>query len=276
VTVPKEHVSQAIGTLQAVQFVAAALGPIFGGSLADAVGLRTTFFIAAAVNVVASIVFHWLFDATFDRRAVPQRRDRASITILAKVPGFLAVMVTLCAVNFIERTFGPLIPLYVQQLHAPARFLGTISGAVVTLGSLAAALAASTMGRLSRQRHPRNLLLITLCGGGLVLLPITAAQQWWQLLLLRPCLDIFIGGNTTLTYAIASRTLPDQWKLTAFGALGGLAMIGGAAAPFVSGAVTDATQSLRTIFGLDAVLYLLLFFWAWRAIRPSNDQPAAE
>jgi MFS family permease len=112
-----------------------------------------------------------------------------------------------------------------------------------------------------------------LCGGGLVLLPITFAQQWWQLLLLRPMLDIFIGGNTTLTYAIASRTLPDQWKLTAFGALGGLAMIGGAAAPFVSGAVTDATHSLRTIFGLDAVLYLLLLLWAWRAIRPSNDQP---
>src|SRR4051794_25970868 len=188
VTVPKEHVSQAIGTLQAVQFVAAALGPIFGGSLADAVGLRTTFFVAAGVNVIASAVFYRLFDATFDRRAVPQRRDRASLAIMARLPGFLAVMVTLCAVNFIERTFGPLIPLYVQQLHAPLRFLGTISGSVVTLGSLAAATAASTMGRLSRLRHPRNLLLLTLCGGGLVLLPITFAQQWWQLLLLRPML----------------------------------------------------------------------------------------
>jgi DHA1 family multidrug resistance protein-like MFS transporter len=275
VTVPKDQVSQAIGTLQAVQFAAAALGPIFGGTLADAVGLRTAFFVSAAVNVVASLVFAWLFNATYDRGAAPPRRDRASLAALAKLPGFLAVMVTLCAVNFIERTFGPLIPLYVQQLHAPLRFLSTISGAVVTLGSLAAAVAASTMGRLSRRRNPRQLLLLTLCGGGLVLLPITVAQQWWQLLLLRPLLDLFIGGNTTLTYAIASRTLPEQWKLTAFGALGGLAMIGGAAAPFVSGAVTDVTHSLRTIFALDAVLYGLLFIWAWRAIRPP-DAPSPE
>jgi MFS family permease len=86
-------------------------------------------------------------------------------------------------------------------------------------------------------------------------------------LFLRPMLDIFIGGNTTLAYAIAARALPEQWKLTAFGTLGGLAMIGNAAAPFVAGAVTDATGSLRTIFGMDAVLYGVLLLWAWKSIR---------
>jgi DHA1 family multidrug resistance protein-like MFS transporter len=275
VTVPKDRVSQSIGTLQSVQFGAAALGPIFGGTLADTVGLRNAFFISAVINVGACFVFVWLFDAAHDRAATPQRKERASVGVLARLPGLLPIMVTLCAVSFIERTFGPLIPLYVQQLHAPERLLGTIAGAVITLGSLAAAIAASTMGRLSRFRNPRNLLLLTLTGGGLVLIPITMAQEWWQLLFLRPMLDIFIGGNTTLTYAIAARTLPAQWKLTAFGALGGLAMIGGAAAPFASGAVTELTHSLRTIFGLDALLYLLLLLWAWKAIRLPAEEPPA-
>ncbi len=159
---------------------------------------------------------------------------------MARLPGFLAIMVTLVSISFIERTFGPLIPLYVQHLHAPDRLLGTISGAVITTGSVAAAIAATTMGRLSRGRNPRNLLLVTLAGGCLVLVPIALARQWWQLLLLRPMLDLFIGGNTTLAYAIAARALPEQWKLTAFGTLGGLAQIGNALAPFVAGAVTDA------------------------------------
>jgi fucose permease len=44
-------------------------------------------------------------------------------------------------------------------------------------------------------------------------------------------------------------------------------MIGNAAAPFVAGAVTDATGSLRTIFGMDAVLYGVLLLWAWKSIR---------
>jgi DHA1 family multidrug resistance protein-like MFS transporter len=274
VTVPKDRVSQAIGTLQSVQFTASAMGPIFGGVLADNFGLRNTFFVSAAFSVLATVAFIWLFDAKHDRAAIPARKERASIRALAAFPGFLAVMVTLCAVNFIERTFGPLIPLYVRQLHAPERFLATIAGAVVTIGAFSAAIAASTMGRLSRFRNPRNLLLITLSGGCLMLIPITFAQQWWQLLICRPFLDLFIGGNTTLTYAIAARALPAQWKLTAFGALGGLAMIGGAAAPFVSGAVTDATQSLRTIFGLDAILYGLLLVWAWRAIHLPDEEPA--
>ncbi len=272
ITVPREKIAQAIGTLQSTQFIAAALGPIFGGVLADTVGLRETFFVSGGLSVVASVVFFWLFDARHDRASTPKRKERASISVLAHLPGFLAIMVTLVSISFIERTFGPLIPLYVQHLHAPERLLGTISGAVITSGSIAAAIAAMTMGRLSRGRSPRNLLLVTLTGGCLVLIPIALAQQWWQLLFLRPMLDIFIGGNTTLAYAIAARALPEQWKLTAFGTLGGLAMIGNAAAPFVSGAVTDATHSLRTIFGMDAVLYAVLIVWAWKSIHlPTED-----
>ncbi len=271
VTVPKERISQAIGTLQSTQFIAAALGPIFGGTLADTIGLRQTFFVSGALSVVACVVFFCLFDATHDRAASPKRKERASLSVLAHLPGFLAIMVTLVSISFIERTFGPLIPLYVQHLHAPERLLGTIAGAVITIGSVAAAIAATTMGRLSRARNPRNLLFVTLTGGCLVLIPITFAQEWWQLLFLRPMLDIFIGGNTTLMYAIAARALPDQWKLTAFGTLGGLAMIGNASAPFLAGAVTDATHSLRTIFGVDAVLYGVLIFWAWKSIRLPDD-----
>jgi DHA1 family multidrug resistance protein-like MFS transporter len=277
ITVPKERLSQTIGTLQSTQFIAGALGPIFGGTLADTVGQRGTFFVAGGLSLVASVVFFWLFDAAHDRAAAPKRTERASLSILAHLPGFLAIMVTLVSISFIERTFGPLIPLYVQFLHAPERLLGTISGAVITIGSVAAAIAATTMGRLSRGRNPRNLLLITLTGGCLVLIPITLAREWWQLLFLRPMLDIFIGGNTTLAYAIAARALPEQWKLTAFGTLGGLAMIGNAAAPFVAGAVTDLSGSLRTIFGMDAVLYGVLILWALKSIHLPDDDatPAA-
>ncbi len=273
VTVPKERVSQSIGTLQSVQFAASAIGPIFGGTMADTIGLRNTFYVSAFFSVLAALAFHWLFNAAHDRASAPQRRERASIAILAHLPGFLAIMITLFAVNFIERTFGPLIPLYVKQLHAPTDFVATISGAVVTLGSLTAAVAAMAMGRLSRVRDPRNLLLLTLSLGSVILIPITIAQEWWHLIIFRPILTLFIGGNTTLCYAIAARALPAQWKVTAFGALGGLAMIGGASASFVAGAVTDLTHSLRTIFGLDAVLYTGLVILAWRFIRLPDEEP---
>lgn len=276
VTVPKDRVSQAIGTLQSVQFFASAIGPIFGGTLADTIGLRNTFFVSAACSIFAAVAFHWLFNAEHDRTVTPKRRERASIRTLAHLPGFLAIMVTLFSVNFIERTFGPIIPLYVEVLHAPSKWIATIAGAVVTLGSLTAAIAALVMGRMSRFRNPRNLLLLTLSFGCVMLIPITFAQQWWQLLLYRPVLTLFIGGNTTLCYAIASRALPTERKVTAFGALGGLAMIGGASASFVAGAVTDLSGSLRTIFGLDCVLYALLILLAWRRIHlPKEEEPVA-
>ncbi len=273
VTVPKERVSQSIGTLQTVQFSAAAIGPIIGGVLADTFGLRNSFFFSAGVSVFATLAFVWLFNAEHDRAAIPQRKERASIGALAHLPGFLAVMVTLFSVNFIERTFGPLIPLYLAHLGAPDNLLATLAGLTITLGSLAAAIAATAAGRLSRFRNPKTLLLFTLSGGCLLIIPIAAAQQWWQVVAMRPVLALLIGGNTTLCYAVASRALPVQWKLTAFGALGGLAMIGGATASFAAGAVTDLTHSLRSIFIIDAALYAFLFVWAWRAINLPNEEP---
>ena len=42
--------------------------------------------------------------------------------------------------------------------------------------------------------------------------------------------------------------------------------------PLSPGAVTDLTHSLRTIFGIDAVLYGVLIFWAWRSIHLANEE----
>src|SRR5438270_8048405 len=95
ITVPRERISQTIGTLQSTQFIASAMGPIFGGTLADTVGQRGTFVVAGGLCLLASVVFFWLFDAKHDRAAIPKRRERASLTKLAHLPGFLAIMVTL-------------------------------------------------------------------------------------------------------------------------------------------------------------------------------------
>src|SRR5438128_10564349 len=46
---PKEKTGEVIGTLQSVQILSSAIGPFFGGLLADSIGIRRTFFITGVL-----------------------------------------------------------------------------------------------------------------------------------------------------------------------------------------------------------------------------------
>src|SRR5438105_2136139 len=50
---PREKVPSIIGTLQSVQILSTALGPLFGGILASSIGVRSTFVITGIMNFVS-------------------------------------------------------------------------------------------------------------------------------------------------------------------------------------------------------------------------------
>ena len=53
---PAEHMARAIGTVQTAQRIGPAIGPVLGGLLAAAVGLRDAFLVAAAVYAAAFLM----------------------------------------------------------------------------------------------------------------------------------------------------------------------------------------------------------------------------
>ena len=95
-------------------------------------------------------------------------------------------------------------------------------------------------------------------------------QHWVQLMIIRVLLGLFAGGALTLTYAIGGREMPSGAKVAVFGTLAGFGQIGGATSPFVTGALSK-WSSLNAIFVVDAILYVVLFVWAWRMFgRPQS------
>jgi len=68
-------------------------------------------------------------------------------------------------VQSIDRSFQPLIPIYVDELGGGAGRVGFWSGLTVSLSGAAMAIAANAMARLSPYVSPVRLLLIALAGG---------------------------------------------------------------------------------------------------------------
>ena len=71
---PRDRMAHAIGLVQTAQRVAPAVGPVIGGILAQAVGLRNSFFVAGAVYALESL-FTRLACSTATPLGVPVEPD---------------------------------------------------------------------------------------------------------------------------------------------------------------------------------------------------------
>src|SRR5207245_6649227 len=77
---PRDQTGRAVGLVQAAQILAAAVGPLTGGLLADTIGIRSTFLVAAALCAAAL----WLVARYY--------REGAPAAPAAAMPGGAAVL----------------------------------------------------------------------------------------------------------------------------------------------------------------------------------------
>lgn len=250
---PREETGRAVGLIQAAQILSAAIGPFAGGLLADAIGIRRTFLVTAALCALALV----LVLVFYEERGHAERKAAGpgpGFGAVVALPGVMALLCVLFLVNFIGRSFTPILPLHLGSLGVPPARLASATGVLISAYSLAAAGSAWFLGRLSRTHSPRALLLLTLVGGAVVVAPMALVPSFELVLGLAVLLGLVSGGSLTLCYTIGGLMVPEAVRTTAFGFFSGAALFGGALSPTVAGLV--AHVSLRGIYWVDAALYL--------------------
>jgi DHA1 family multidrug resistance protein-like MFS transporter len=252
---PRDQTGRAVGMIQAAQILSAAVGPLAGGFLADAIGIRWTFLATAALCAGALLLVALYYDEP-PRAAPSEAAPRSPFGDVLRLPGVAALLAVLFLVNFIGRSFTPILPLYIQGLGVPVSRLAFGTGLLISLYSIAAALSAAALGRASRQRSPRALLVATLAGGAVTVLPMAAVSSFGALLLLAVLLGLASGGSLTLCYTIGGLMVPERIRTTAFGFFSGAALFGGAISPSIAGLL--AHWELRGIYYLDTALFVVL------------------
>jgi DHA1 family multidrug resistance protein-like MFS transporter len=252
---PRDQTGRAVGLIQAAQILSAAVGPLLGGFLADAVGIRWTFLATSALCAAALVLVAVYYEEP-PPVAPAVSAPRSAFGEVLRLPGTASLLTVLFLVNFIGRSFTPILPLYVQGLGVPASRLAFATGLLISLYSAAAGLSAAYLGRVSGRRSPRALLVATLAGGAATVLPMAAVSSFGALLVLAMLLGLASGGSLTLCYTIGGLMVPDAIRTTAFGFFSGAALFGGAISPSVAGLL--AHWDLRGIYYLDTALFLAL------------------
>jgi len=186
-------------------------------------------------------------------------------------PGFVPLLVVLFVGTFAQRSYQPLIPLFVASAGAAPGTVASVTGMIVAGGALAATLSATLASRLVVSFPHARVLVVALsacaCGSGLLVCSHTALQFG----LLRVAIGLFDGSILTLSYGLGASVIPVDHRASAFGVLHSGAQIGSAVSPMLSGVL--AAGSLRLAFLCNAALLCGGTVVAWHWLRAPQEEP---
>ena len=271
---PKDKVATAIGMVQSAQLLSVAVGPAIGGYVASHFGIRYAFFATAALCALALGGLIALFTEVTPGPSVQRpHAERMPLRQVFAYPHFAVVMALLFAAQFIDRSLALLIPLDVAHMPGIEK-IAAISGAIVSVGAVAATTSANVAARLAREVPAARLLLIGLALGGPLCAAMALPRGWILLLGLRLLTGLCLGAAITLTYSLGAAIVPAEHRGAAFGWLGLGLQIGTAASPLATGAL--AAVSIPGAFLFDGALAwvaagLLLFAARGLRARPAQS-----
>jgi MFS transporter, DHA1 family, multidrug resistance protein len=249
---PPDRMAYAIGFVQTAQRLGPAIGPIVGGVVAQIAGLRNAFLVTACFFLVAALLVLFMYDerhAPHGQAHMPG--ERITFRNVLAFENFILLMGVVFGLQFIDRTFGPVLPLFVAELGMPPARVPLAAGVLFSIAAGAGALGHHFCGRLLRRATARRVIAGSAAIGAIGALTYVLARGPWLLLLGTPIFGIAIGVATTAAYTAASSVMPGTARGAGFGLLTTASLTGLALSPIVSG-ILGAT-SIRAVFLLDTV-----------------------
>jgi DHA1 family multidrug resistance protein-like MFS transporter len=254
---PRDRMPSAIGLVQTAQRLGPAVGPVIGGVLAGLVGLRRAFIVTALFYAVGLVVVYLMYDdhaahATTASGTVDGAVSAASPVTFRDVlafQNFILMMAVIFGLQFVDRSFGPVLPLWVEAVGITRANVALVSGVLFSIMACTGAVGHHVCGRLLR-RYSTRLVIgagATVAAFGALLFGLFGSV--WLMSVASVLFGIGIGAAMTASYSAAGRVIPAGAHGTAFGVLTSASLVGMAISPFFAGLLGGA--SIRVVFFVD-------------------------
>ena len=255
---PRDRMPSAIGTVQTAQRIGPGVGPVIGGVFAGLFGLRKAFLATAGFYAVALVIVHALYDdrATHAQPADAAETGRVTFRNVLAFRNFILMMGVIFGLQFVDRSFGPVLPLYVEQVGISHANIPIVSGALFSIMAATGALGHHLCGKLLRRHSSRTVIAggaaIAAAGAGLFGL----SGSVWIMSAASVLLGLGIGAAMTASFSAAGAVIPSGAHGAGFGVLTSASLVGMASSPFIAGFVGGT--SIRVVFFVDLALMGIL------------------
>jgi MFS transporter, DHA1 family, multidrug resistance protein len=254
---PRERMAFAIGTVQTAQRIGPALGPVIGGTVAQIVGLRRAFLVTAAFYLAALILVFTIYrePKVHHEHAAP-RDDRITFRNVLALENFILLIAVVFGIQFVDRSLGPVLPLYLGELGASMDAVPILSGVLFSIAAGTAAVGNHLCRAVLARASARAVIAGSAAVAAVGMLAYVFAGSTGLLFVGTPVFGLAIGTASTAAYTAAGAVIPVEARGAGFGLLTTGALIGLAISPIVCGLL--GTLSLRAVFVLDMFALLLV------------------
>jgi DHA1 family multidrug resistance protein-like MFS transporter len=269
---PRERMGYAMGVVQVGQWGGIALGPVIGGTLADAFGYRIPFVVTAGLLLISGILVLFGVQENFDRQAAAKVR-RSFLSEWRHVVTMAGVMPTfgLRFLNALVRSMlVPILALFIVTLMNTTDGVNSMTGIIIGIESGAATLSAVYLGRLGDRIGHRQIIIASALAATIFYIPQIFVTEAWQLLVLQGMTGIAMGGLIAAPSALLAQYTDPGEEGAVYGIDNSVVSGARAIAPLI-GAGIAAWLGYRGVFVVAVILMLTIATSAIRLLP--EDEP---
>ena len=263
---PREKMPQAIGLVQTAQRLGPGVGPVIGGLLAAFVGLRGAFLVTAAFYGVGLLLVFFLYDERSTHATPPEPHDRGRVTFRSVLAfeNFILLMAVIFGIQFVDRSFGPILPLYIEHVGVTSNRVPLVAGALFSIMAGTGALGHHFCGRLLTRLSTRAVVAGGAAVAALGCALLGATGNLPAMMAASACVGVGIGAAMTAAYTAAGAVIPSGAHGTGFGVLTSASLTGMAVSPVVAGFL--GATGIRAVFIVDVGLMGMLAVFVLRVM----------
>jgi MFS family permease len=255
---PRDRLAASIGAVQTAQRLGPALGPVIGAALAQVVGLRNVFLVSSMFYFLGFLLVLFFYrDVTppgGPTQAGGQSEPAAAVAFRSVLAfeNFVLLMCVIFGLQFVERSFGPILPLYLTAIGVPLANVAVTSGVMFSLSAIAGAIGNTFCATLIRRVTARVIIGVGGLLAGAAVLTFVVVPFVPVLYVASTVLGVAIGASMTAAYTAGGGVIPPEARATGFGFLTAASLFGISISPIVAGIV--ARTSMIAVFVFDAIV----------------------
>lgn len=264
--VPKNKIGISMGLMQSANICGGIIGPLLGGILATAFGMRNSFYVGAvALSLITVTTILFIKEPPVAPEKEINKAQNTSYLTFIKDKNILILLLCVCMTNLVILQIQPIVSLYVQQLSHNSDKAVLLTGFIMSLGGIAGALASPLWGKTGQKVGFYKTITLAFISAGLLM----SLQGVPNSLVLFGLMQFLCGLGFSGIFPSANSILvlltPPSSRGMGFGSLFSAQMIGGALGPVIGGVIVSF-MSFNTVYiisgGILFVIGIYLKFFA--------------
>lgn len=256
--VPKNKIGISMGLMQSANICGGIIGPLLGGILATAFGMRNSFYVGAvALSLITVTTILFIKEPPVAPEKEINKAQNTSYLSFIKDKNILILLLCVCMTNLVILQIQPIVSLYVQQLSHNSDKAVLLTGFIMSLGGIAGALASPLWGKTGQKVGFYKTITLAFISAGLLM----SLQGVPNSLVLFGLMQFLCGLGFSGIFPSANSILvlltPPSSRGMGFGCLFSAQMIGGALGPVIGGIIVSF-MSFNTVYIISGSILFVI------------------